>query len=410
MRFIHTSDWHLGHQLKDMDRTSEHAAFLAWLIERIHDEAPDALLIAGDVFDRPHPTATAQRAWFQFLLAAHTARPTMAIVVIAGNHDSGARLDAPAELLGHFKVHVVGAVPRLEANALHAAGMLVPVSAPDGTLLARIAAVPYLRPSDLPGGENPDRWVEAIRAIYAAVFAEAPDDGVPLLAMGHSYMVGGSISEGSERKVLNGNLHALPDDIFPAHVAYAALGHLHLPQKVGGRDNVRYSGSPIPLALDERAYKHQIYVVDLVSGAPAVARSVRIPRTVAVPRVPEEGSLSLPEAVAALGAFPAEEPAWIEVFVKLAPGEADALGQLQEVMVNKVAKVLSVRREGGTSTAGAADLTEIASLADLAPEDLLRKKWADHWPDDPLPDEVAALFHEVVDLVEQDKLNSGSAS
>ena len=112
MRFIHTSDWHLGHTLKDMDRSAEHAAFLGWLVERIRDEAPDALLIAGDIFDRSQPSPAAQRAWYEFLLAAHAARPAMAIVVIAGNHDSGARLDAPAQLLSRFKVHVVGAVPR----------------------------------------------------------------------------------------------------------------------------------------------------------------------------------------------------------------------------------------------------------------------------------------------------------
>ncbi len=408
MRLIHTSDWHLGHTLKDQDRSAEHAAFLDWLVARIAEEEPDALLIAGDIFDAANPPASALRAWYRFLLAAHTARPTMTVVVIAGNHDSGVRLDAPNQLLGEFRVRVVGAVPRSAGDALHAAGMLVPIHAADGSLLARVAAVPYLRPSDLPGGEDPDRWVEAIRAIYAAVFNEAPEDDVPLVAMGHSYMVGGEISDQSERKVLSGNLHALPADIFPERVAYAALGHLHLAQHVGSRTTVRYCGSPIPLALDERDYRHQICVVEVEANTPASVRKVAIPRTVAVPRIPEEGSLSLADAVAFLEAFPAEEPAWLEVFVKAAPGEGDALSRLQELMVGKRARVLSVKKEGGTSTASAADLTEVASLKELEPEDLLRKKWAATWPDVPLDETTLALFHTLVEAVEAGQTASGT--
>lgn len=399
MRFIHTSDWHLGHTLKEQDRSEEHAAFLAWLTERIRDEAPDALLIAGDVFDAANPPAHAVRRWYRFLLDAHHAHPTMTIVVIAGNHDSGARLDAPRELLGQFRVHVVGAVPRDENDAIDTAAMLVEVRSAEGALLGRVAAVPFLRPSDLPGGENPDRWVQATRDVYAAVFAAAPEDGVPLVAMGHSYMVGGSLSEFSERKILGGNLHALPDDIFPARVAYAALGHLHLAQDVGRRAAVRYCGSPIPLALDERGYPHQICVVEVAGDAPATLRTIRVPRTVAVPRIPPSGSLPLAEAVAALRAFPPEEPAWIEVCVQPQPGEANATDLLQEAMVDKRAKLLRVTLDGANSQVGLADLVDAVSLAELQPEDVFRRKWASKWPDTPLPDRTLTRFHELVELV-----------
>ena len=399
MRFIHTSDWHLGHTLKEQDRSAEHDAFLAWLIGRIREEAPDALLIAGDVFDAANPPAHAMRRWYRFLRDANHALPTMTIVVIAGNHDSGARLDAPRDLLGHFQVHVVGAVPRDESDAIDSAAMLVEVRGKEGTLLGRVAAVPYLRPSDLPGGENPDRWVEATRDVYAAVFACAPEDGVPLVAMGHSYMVGGSLSEFSERKIMGGNLHALPDDIFPARVAYAALGHLHLAQVVGRRPAVRSCGSPIPLALDERAYPHQICVVEVDADAPATVRSLRIPRTVAVPRIPASGSLPLAEAVAALLAFPAEEPAWIEVCVRAQPGQANATEVLEEAMVNKRAKLLRVTTEGADGQAGLADLVEAVSLTELEPEDVFRRKWASKWPDNPITDRTLTRFHELVELV-----------
>ena len=406
MRIVHTSDWHLGHTLKEQDRGPEHAAFLDWLLGRLVEESPDALLIAGDIFDRSNPQPEAVRAWYRFLLAVHTALPALHVVVIGGNHDSGPRLDAPAELLGHFGVRIVGSAPRRADRTLDPAGMLVelrgPAPAPGalGPLLARVAAVPYLRPSDLPGGENPDLWVDAIRDVYASVFGLAPEDGVPLIAMGHSYMVGGQVSELSERKIQGGNLHALPADIFPDRIAYAALGHLHLAQDVGRRNSVRYCGSPIPLALDERAYPHQVCVVDLVPGSPVTVRSLRVPRTVQVPRIPVEGSLSVAEALMRVAAYPADQPAWIEVCVKLEPGEANPRAALEEATEGKLARVLVVTVEGAVSTAGAADSVEVASLSDVNEEDVFRLKWNRRWPDKPLSERTLALFHELVHEVQ----------
>ena len=402
LRFIHTSDWHLGHTLKEQDRGPEHAAFLGWLTDRIRDEQPDALLIAGDVFDSANPPASALRAWYRFLVAAHGACPDMTVVAIAGNHDSGARLDAPRDLLGHFRVQVVGAAPRGATGDIDAAAMLVEVTNRAGQVLARVAAVPYLRPSDLPGGEDPEQWVEAIRSVYGAVFDAAPADGVPLLAMGHSYMVGGQVSDLSERKILGGNLHALPVDIFPDHVAYAALGHLHLAQRVGPRETVRYSGSPIPLALDERGYPHQICVVDVTPNEPTAIRKSAVPRTVAVPRVPVTGSLPLADVLATLGAMSADKAAWIEVCVRAESTEVNARAAIEDVMVGKRARVLAVSMEGGGSTPGLADLTESTSLAEFEPEEVFRRKWNATWPDEPLPDEMLALFHELLDAVAQE--------
>jgi exonuclease SbcD len=99
MRILHTSDWHLGHTLRDWDRADEHAAFLAWLLDTLEAEQVDALLIAGDIFDTANPSAAAQEAWYEFLVAARRRCSGLDIVVIGGNHDSAARLDAPNPLL-----------------------------------------------------------------------------------------------------------------------------------------------------------------------------------------------------------------------------------------------------------------------------------------------------------------------
>src|SRR6478672_2359702 len=118
MRLLHTSDWHLGHTLKEVAREHEHAAFLAWLLDACDREEPDALVITGDVFDSATPPATAERMWFELLAAARRRRPAMDIVAIAGNHDSPARLGAPSAILRELGVHVVGGLPRTQDGAL----------------------------------------------------------------------------------------------------------------------------------------------------------------------------------------------------------------------------------------------------------------------------------------------------
>src|SRR5262245_48539245 len=119
MRLIHSSDWHLGHMLRgEVTRELEHQAFLAWLVERCIEEAADALVITGDVFDTATPPAIAERMWFEFLAAARRARPAMDVIAIAGNHDSPARLGAASSVLRELGVHVVGGLPRTAGGAL----------------------------------------------------------------------------------------------------------------------------------------------------------------------------------------------------------------------------------------------------------------------------------------------------
>src|SRR6478609_7542187 len=116
MRLLHTSDWHLGHTLKEVTRDYEHAAFLAWLLETCAREAPDVLVITGDVFDSATPPASAERMWFELLAAARRASPAMDIIAIAGNHDSPARLGAASAVLRELGVHVIGNLPRRDGE------------------------------------------------------------------------------------------------------------------------------------------------------------------------------------------------------------------------------------------------------------------------------------------------------
>ena len=113
MRLLHTSDWHLGQSLHNFERTYEHQCFLDWLLDTIVAEQADALLIAGDVFDNANPSSASQRQLYRFLQQARVRAPQLDLVVIAGNHDSPGRLEAPGPLLEAHGTQVIGNVPRL---------------------------------------------------------------------------------------------------------------------------------------------------------------------------------------------------------------------------------------------------------------------------------------------------------
>jgi len=299
MRLIHTADWHLGQTLHGHARTYEHQRFLDWLLDLLEAERADALVIAGDVFDVASPSSEAQAQYYRFLAAARRRCPALDVVVVGGNHDGAARLDAPAEILDALEIRVVGGLPLDEAGAPDLERALVPLTGADGEVAAWLLAVPFLRRRDLPAGaqdaEAKDQahaqLVAGHRALYRALYEAAAARRAPhqaLVATGHCYMADGLVSELSERKIQVGNQHALPPDIFDEGLAYVALGHLHRAQAVGGRDNVRYSGSPIPLSLTERHYEHQVVLVELDGPRFSRAEPRFVPRAVDVLYVPEE--------------------------------------------------------------------------------------------------------------------------
>ena len=114
LKIIHTADWHLGQTFFGYDRDEEHEAFLSWLTDTLTQRQADVLLIAGDVFDVANPSAAAQRRFYRFLREANRRNPHLQIVIVAGNHDSAARLEAPIPLLEELNTSIVGVVPRTD--------------------------------------------------------------------------------------------------------------------------------------------------------------------------------------------------------------------------------------------------------------------------------------------------------
>lgn len=380
MRLLHTSDWHLGQTLHDFSREPEHARFLSWLLDVMAEMAVDALLVTGDIFDNQNPPIEAVRALYRFIAAARRRLPDLQIVLIGGNHDSSGRLEAPSPLLSEFGVHVVGSLPRRPDGRIDHDRLLIPLTEAGGGAGCLCAAVPYLRPADLPVTEGDDALVGGARAIYSEVFAAAQArrmSGQAIVVTGHCYVAGTELSALSERRILGGNQHALPADIFPDddNVAYVALGHLHKPQAVGGRAALRYAGSPIPLSLGERNYRHQVVVADFDGGHLSDLKVVPVPRAVDILRVPDEGAADPDQVLAALRALNVgTDPgrhlrAYLEVVVALARPAPTLRAEIEQAIDGKPVRLARVAVEvlGAGGTLADAEMAE-PELRSLHPE------------------------------------------
>lgn len=416
MRLLHTADWHLGQTLHGVSREHEHARFLDWLLDRLEEHAVDALVIAGDLFDGQNPPITALAQFYRFVAAAKRRLPDLDIVAIAGNHDSGSRLEAPSPLLDAMGVRIIGSLPVGADGAFDPERAVVALTDRTGAVAARCVVVPYLRPADLPAVDEAegdpliaDPLIEGVRRLYAAA-AEAGRGrlrpGEALILTGHCYMGGGALSDLSERKILGGNLHALPADIFCADAAYVALGHLHRPQPVGGRECVRYSGSPIPLALDEEHYPHQVVLAEFAAGRLVEHTALRVPRVVEIRRVPGNGAAAEPEAVLAAlralpldPALPPERWPYLEVTVALPEPRPGLRDEVEAVLAGRPVRLLklTVRPTGDGRTL--AESAVRAELSDLTPEDVFRRVHARRHEREPDPALLAA-FHELLESVQ----------
>jgi exonuclease SbcD len=378
VRLLHTSDWHLGHTLKEVTRDYEHAAFLAWLLETCAREQPDVLVITGDVFDSATPPASAERMWFEFLAAARRTRPAMDIIAIAGNHDSPARLGAASAVLRELGVHVVGGLPRL-ARDVHAPldldHILIPVAHGQGL----VAAVPFLRPVDVPVDVD-----DPLALIYGDVMAGArarrrADQA--LIVLGHLYVTGAEPSFLSERRVSIGGQESASLRLFPDDIDYTALGHMHRAQRVG-RENIRYAGAPIALSLDEHGYRHQVVVVDFAGGRVTEMRPVDIPQVIDIVRVPKRGSASLTEVLEALQALPArlgdDDPArpYLDVVVALDRPEPRLRTTIEAALDGKRPRLVQLRAELSGDGAALGDRIIAKRLAELDPRDVFTQLWA----------------------------------
>lgn len=409
LKIIHTADWHLGQTFFGYDREEEHDAFLNWLVDTLVQQQTDVLLIAGDVFDVANPSAAAQRRFFHFLKEANRRNPHLQIVVVAGNHDSAARLESPVPLLEELNTSIVGIIRRTETGEIDFDSLLIPLYNKEKKREAWCLAVPYLRQGDYPASEEThDTYIAGINRMYRQLYDYADgkrQPGEALVAMGHLHATGAELSEDDRsERIIMGGLESVSSDTFDEGLAYTALGHIHKAQRIGGRENLRYSGSPLPMSFSETNYRHQVVAVTIDNGCLSTVEPVPVPLLVDLHRIPEH-PVSPEEVIARLTELPvageedSDNPSrwpYVEVRVLLTEPDPGFRHRVEETLAGKAVRLTSIvpsypKREGE-------DTVRPLSYGDLqriAPLDMLRHAFTSKYGGE-LPEDIESLFNDVM--------------
>lgn len=295
MRILHTSDWHLGRAFHRVNLLGAQAAFVDHLVATVREREVDALLVAGDVYDRAVPPLAAVELYDRALhRLADLGVPT---VMISGNHDSARRLGVGAGLIDRAGIHL----------RTDPAGCADPVVLADVHGPVAFYGLPYLEPALVKDQFGTDKVSHeavlgaAMDRIRADLATRPP--GTRSVVLAHAFVTGGQASD-SERDIAVGGVEAVPASVFDG-VDYAALGHLHGCQTIGER--VRYSGSPLAYSFSEADHRKTMWLIELGAGGEIAAERIDSPVPRALGRL--RGRL---EELLEDPAHSAHEDSWVE--------------------------------------------------------------------------------------------------
>ena len=333
MRILHTSDWHLGRSFHRVGLLEAQAAVLDHLVEVVRSERVDAVVVAGDVYDRALPGVEVVALLDEVL--ARLAGTGAAVVLSSGNHDSPRRLGFGSRLLEQARVHVRTDPARCGE----------PVLLADRWGDVAVYPLPYLEPALAgpalgcpPGAGHEQTLAAAMAAVRADRASRAA--GTRTVVSAHAFVVGGLASD-SERDISVGGVGAVPAEVF-AGADYVALGHLHGRQQLA--QGVRYSGSPLAYSFSEHAHVKGSWLVEFGRGGLERIDAVDapVPRPLAVLRGRLDDLLSRPDLAHA-------EAAWCQVTLTDDERPAEAMTRVR----SRFPHALELRFEpAGGSAAG----------------------------------------------------------
>lgn len=411
IRILHTADWHIGQLFHEYDRTFEHQQFLNWLLETLKEEQIDVLLISGDVFDSSNPSAASIRMFYTFLNRSTQQNSRLQIIVTAGNHDSASRLESPKPLLESSNIHIVGIVEKDDDGNVDYSKICIPLKNKEGNTVAWCIAVPFLRLGDypsIPDAANP--YAEGVSAFYKEAYdyaASLKESGQAIIAMGHLHAQQAEVGDIDKmERLIMGGVECISAAAFNEHIRYVALGHIHKAQRLGGKEHIRYSGSPLPMSFSETNYKHQVIVFDILDDAIENLRKIEIPVTVLLIRVPSVHS-SFSEALSSLSQLntfegdPLTAP-YLEVRLLLEGPEPGLRHKIETALADKnfrLAKI-DVRYNSSTAHPGKVETVDPEQLNRLKPVEVLHRVYQAKY-DNPIPEELQKLFLQVEQEVNQ---------
>ena len=249
MKLFHISDLHLGKRVYEFSMLEEQQELLQTILYKIDTEKPDVLLITGDVYDKPIPPVEAVRLLDWFL--TELAERRLATYMIAGNHDSAQRLEFGKELIGRNGIHISGSVGEKIEQFIET----------DEFGEVRIWMLPFFKPAHVNSmlEESVSSYGEAAKVLLDRVEIDFSHRNIILV---HQFVTWKGTAEHSDSEMISlGGVEEIDASLLFGF-DYAALGHLHSPQRMG-KDTVRYAGSPMPYSFSEIRQKKGITVVNL---------------------------------------------------------------------------------------------------------------------------------------------------
>lgn len=412
MKIIHTADWHLGNVFHRHNRVAEHRHFFGWLRDTIVQQQPDALIVSGDIFDGPNPAAEVQRLFYDFLTHLSVEHPGMSIILIAGNHDSGARLEAGEELLRLHNIFVRGTVWKDAEGETYFERMILPL-APRGSDTAEVVcyALPFLRPADYPAGLSVQDGLRHYLTNLDKRLKKTGFKRLPVVVAAHFYAHGALIQahEHSERLVVGGQDMVEIDTMGKAY-AYVALGHIHRPQAVGNCANVRYAGSPLALSFSERDYKRAVNLVEIDTQGHVETTSLFYTPLCALVSLPERGALDPQEALSRLHSLPDAQPdddreayPYVEMNIRLAQPEPELRRRIGEIIEHKAVKFCRITTSTYREQSAQDDTQRPAvenSLHSQAPIDIAKQYYTARYGNE-MPEALVERFNIAVNSIDK---------
>lgn len=325
MKIIHTSDWHLGQNFFNYDRSDDHESMIRQLIDLVQTEEPDALVIAGDIFDVATPNTTVQKRFAESVVKIHDARPSMTIVCISGNHDSASRHEIHQTPWEALNVQMIG-----KANMTEMDENIISINGKGW-----IVAVPYTNERFLN-----DEFYSRLEAAIKEKTAEE----LPIVYVGHAAITG---CDHTGHDIMNGRFvggieYTGLDELGTVY-DYIALGHIHKAQTFGN-GRARYCGTPLPVSFDEvrSGYEHSFSIVEIEAhGSVPSIRTVDVECPHPLVSIPSEGHAPWKDVIAELKKFPSDIEAYIRLNVLLKESEQmpfDKDRQIEEAMAGKAAR------------------------------------------------------------------------
>jgi exonuclease SbcD len=348
-KILHTSDWHLGCRLLNKDRDAEQEDMLSWLIKIVEEQKINLLIVAGDIFDTGAPANSARRLYYSFL--RNLIRTGCEhVVIVGGNHDSPSMLEAPKEILELLHIHVTGAAFADEDGSIDYSKEIVEIRDDKNELKAVLGSVPFLRDRDImkaiAGQSYDDRITtmrEGLKEHYnkiAELLKEYKD--IPRIVTGHLFaektiLPGNALRQEGENDIHIGNLAQVDMSLFQDMFTYIALGHIHKSQALGNAENVRYSGSLIPMSFSEREDKKTVTVIDFDQENIEGINLIEVPETRKIHRF--SGTVSLVKAEVSTYINPFEREAWGELLFTESASKQD-VEEIKEIAKERKLEIL----------------------------------------------------------------------